>query len=987
MATFEFSAETRYVDGEWNGSQGGGALYPATGGESNDFFSIGDAVRYRPQMLDHDGIYIGTTEFEGRKYPVLEASNGTIYVLGIRSNRFTNNRRTVESLNIAVEDYNPNNAEGVTDYAAVNSFIGDDENNDLSGDSNANYLDGGAGNDTLSGLDSNDTLLGGRGDDRLIGGAGNDRLAGGGGSDVFVFGTSHGEDTITDFADGRDRIVLVGETDLARNFSVTDSGDNAMVAWSGGTIIIHNVDHATITTADVASLLGTKNNETIAGSDDAQLISGLDGHDSLIGAGGNDTLLGGTGDDSLRGGLGADVLTGGDGADRFEFNEFDGDAITDFRNGRDRIMLNVAATFSGDSPDVTVAESDAGAVITWRTGQLTLNGIAASTVTIDDFLFVGLNSTGSAGAEELRGSDGSDTIRGLGGDDTILGLYGDDTIIGGAGADSMDGGEGEDAASYEGAAAAVTVSLASDTAAQGDAVGDTFISIENLIGSSHGDFLTGDDGNNVIEGGAGADSIDGGGGVDTASYIGYDAPGATAGVTVSLALSTAQAGAGDAAGDTLVGIENLEGSPLADNLTGDDLNNVLLGRAGPDSLSGGGGNDELRGGGGDDSLAGGTGDDVLYGWMGNDVLNGGANNDWLNGGAGNDTLAGGVGADTLIGQTGDDTLNGGDGNDLLGGGIGHDVLNGNAGDDTLVGGGGHDTLDGGDDRDIVRGGTGSDRLTGGNGNDTLRGNEGNDTLEGGDGADLIDGAGRRESDTLDGVDTASYAGSNAAVAVNLASGEASGGHADGDRLIGIENVTGSRHDDMLTGDSGANDLDGRDGDDILIGGAGNDTLRGGNGADTASYAGSDAAVTVDLSASGNIVGSGGHADGDMLMSIENLIGSNATEGDSLAGNADNNRIEGGMGADTLRGGGGNDMLDGGAGADVFQFAAGNGSDTIEDFENGESGDRIQLIGETSFDNVTVDDDGANVRVTWQDVTITILGLDHTLIGQEDFILG
>src|SRR6476646_3234279 len=52
----------------------------------------------------------------------------------------------------------------------------------------------------------------------------------------------------------------------------------------------------------------------------------------------------------------------------------------------------------------------------------------------------------------------------------------------------------------------------------GDADGDIFSSIENLIGSSLGDTLTGDDGANVFRPGGGVDIIDGGGDKDTASY-------------------------------------------------------------------------------------------------------------------------------------------------------------------------------------------------------------------------------------------------------------------------------------------------------------------------------------------------------------------------------------------------------------------------------------------------------------------------------------
>ena len=81
-------------------------------------------------------------------------------------------------------------------------------------------------------------------------------------------------------------------------------------------------------------------------------------------------------------------------------------------------------------------------------------------------------------------------------------------------------------------------------------------------------------------------------------------------------------------------------------------------------------------------------------------------------------------------------------------------------------------------------------------------------------------------------DIADYTGSNAAVIVSLAgTTPETGGHAAGDTLLGIEDVTGSAHDDTLTGNGLANILIGNVGADILNGGAGADTLKGATGAD------------------------------------------------------------------------------------------------------------------------------------------------------------
>lgn len=60
--------------------------------------------------------------------------------------------------------------------------------------------------------------------------------------------------------------------------------------------------------------------------------------------------------------------------------------------------------------------------------------------------------------------------------------------------------------SYFRAGAGVITSLASGGSA-GDAAGDTFSGVDNLIGSDYGDTLTGDGAANVLDGAAGGDTI------------------------------------------------------------------------------------------------------------------------------------------------------------------------------------------------------------------------------------------------------------------------------------------------------------------------------------------------------------------------------------------------------------------------------------------------------------------------------------------------
>ncbi|MCJ9429646.1 DUF4347 domain-containing protein [Kordiimonas marina] len=69
----------------------------------------------------------------------------------------------------------------------------------LFGGTGDDVLTGGTGNDLLYNGAGNDSVDGGTGNDTLWGGAGNDTLTGGAGADTFIFGTTVGNDTITDF--------------------------------------------------------------------------------------------------------------------------------------------------------------------------------------------------------------------------------------------------------------------------------------------------------------------------------------------------------------------------------------------------------------------------------------------------------------------------------------------------------------------------------------------------------------------------------------------------------------------------------------------------------------------------------------------------------------------------------------------------------------------------------------------------------------------
>jgi Ca2+-binding RTX toxin-like protein len=229
-------------------------------------------------------------------------------------------------------------------------------------------------------------------------------------------------------------------------------------------------------------------------------------------------------------------------------------------------------------------------------------------------------------------TNGDDIIFGLGGGDWIEGLDGNDIIMGGEGADTIKGGDGTDTATYMDSPVGVQVNLATGEGHGGTAEGDYLDSIENTTGSFYNDALIGDYHDNVLSGGwgddflmggAGADILNGGWGIDTASYL--ESP---TGVKVYLLWDYASGG--DAEGDKLNSIENIEGSKYDDHFIGDNGANSFLGYDG---------NDVIFGLGDDDLLFGGGGSDWLYGGLGNDILSGGLNGDTLEGGPGADTFS------------------------------------------------------------------------------------------------------------------------------------------------------------------------------------------------------------------------------------------------------------------------------------------------------------------------------------------------------------
>lgn len=262
-----------------------------------------------------------------------------------------------------------------------------------------------------------------------------------------------------------------------------------------------------------------------------------------------------------------------------------------------------------------------------------------------------------------------------------------------------------------------------------------------------------------------------------------------------------------------------------------------------------------------------------------------------------------------------------------------------------------------------------------------------------------------------GFDTVDYSSSPTRIIVRLEEDNAasvqlgSGGFSRGDVLVGIEQVIGTRSNDIIDGNSEDNTLQGRDGDDRLNGGGGRDTLMGGDhndtirggsgddlliggtgsdyldgdgGIDTVSFADLNDGVGVLVRLDRSFATHGNEI--DTIGEIENVIGT-ATD-DTIYGNDVANVLTGGGGRDTIEGFGNDDKLDGGAGNDMLYgdegrdtliggldddslfggadddtLLGGTGNDTIF---GGMGADRID--GEAGFDVLSYADSNAAVLI-------------------------
>ncbi len=596
----------------------------------------------------------------------------------------------------------------------------------LSGGDGDDALSGGIGDDTLVAGFGTDTLYGGEGADLFVGSAaelGSDSILGMGTTDAIVVEGDHSSLNASTFD---------GSIDLGSGAVISVTSDLNVV-----NAVYDSVAQETTIFLTNSPLTGDDGDDSLHGTIFDELISGSQGNDVIYGHGGADTLSGGDGNDTiyadaldgeLNGGWGDDVLRISHTADistmniaRFETIEFidDNDSIV----GTQHIVtqdLNQWEQADGSLSSAGTAPNGVGAAWLWTPTSAggsvydhggTLSETTTTTYSLyaksgtSDYLRVRINNNdpevkvtfslndGSVIASTQVGAsvdfgsveigDGwyqvwvtfppdnyaantdmsfqfySVNASSKGNGETLYAAgpeitYGtftpaasgfsssDDTVIGTAASDQLSGGEGND----------VVIGLSGS---------------DSIFAGDGADTLSGGEGDDTLVGGAGADVLSGGVGSDVVDYSASPAR-----VVIDMQAGTGLSG--DAAGDTLSGIEGVIGSDHDDTVSGTD---------------------------GADLIYGGAGADLLMGWPGDDTIYGGGGNDSIRGGADADRLFGDDGNDTVWGRGGVDVIYGGDGDDRIGGGDAYGV---GAGSDTLVGGTGSDTfvyLDDGDNDVIV----------------------------------------------------------------------------------------------------------------------------------------------------------------------------------------------------------------------------------------------------------------------------------------------
>jgi Ca2+-binding RTX toxin-like protein len=495
---------------------------------------------------------------------------------------------------------------------------------------NGMYIQGTEADDVLTTRDSywpwksnDDQIFGYAGDDVLEGGEGNDFLVGGAGADTYIWNTGDASDTIGDFDDGADKIVVNGVNLAELDFKRVSTGSPFYRDAAQPDISLH-YDGAFLTVTvggdNDGGTITVKEYLPVTGADFGIILRDYEPDVQVV----------------------TDVAVGqlGTGADDIDSSAY----------------WRQQAAQGGLDWSATAIRFNANDVINYSGGALHgTSGGAFEGGPVADYL------SGDADANALHGLAGADTLEGGGGDDFLEG---------GAGSDALAGGDGNDIL-FGGARAGLAAALDSGSAQDqfylqqiGDVAGtvnelDAGAGDDYVSGGQHSDYIAGGSGSDYLLGGTGNDAISGGDNRDVIygdSSLHYRYLELSPGV-VTGQLEIAFAGGADPVAEY---DDELRAGP------GDD---IVWGELGDDALYGGDGNDNLYGdrvndpeyfsaelpayGSTSSNLAIALhGDDRLYGEGGADVLMGHGGNDLLAGGAGDDSLLGGEGDDIYLFQPG-----------------------------------------------------------------------------------------------------------------------------------------------------------------------------------------------------------------------------------------------------------------------------------------------------------------------------------------------
>ena len=406
----------------------------------------------------------------------------------------------------------------------------------ISGSSQKDYLFGDAGDDTIYGNAGNDTIDGGDDNDVIYGGKGNDTLTGGNGDDIFVYANGDGNDVITDYIAGEDKIHFTSGTP---KFKV--NGNDVVITVGSGKITVKGAADRVITyidskgnektwpntidinedtntvklasgyardsfnlagydddlqTVDASAvahdleITGNSKANRIIGSEEDDVIDGGAGKDTLLGGDGNDSLNGGKGNDSLYGGDGNDMLTGGAGSDIFVYAGDGNDVITDYAE-EDKIRFT-----TGTKDDLDIFTNGNDAVLQFDSNnKVTVKDAAGKTIT---YIIGGKTYTTLLGEAVKYNTKGTAA--------TLTSNYNDDEFK-------------ASASKYPGTLKNIDASAVDhDIAITGNKLANSIIGSkqdDTIDGGKSADTIDGGDGNDIIYGGAGNDILFGGAGADT----------------------------------------------------------------------------------------------------------------------------------------------------------------------------------------------------------------------------------------------------------------------------------------------------------------------------------------------------------------------------------------------------------------------------------------------------------------------------------------